>query len=78
MYLEKLLLHLSIHNIVCMKKDEFQYIDLSETFKSRDIDKEEYILIIQEGEIRKAVLLYMPRYRRFMRRMKYYKRLNFN
>lgn len=61
-----------------MNKKQFQYIDLSETYKSGEIDKNEYLLIIQVGEVRKAMLLYMPRHRKFRRYLKYYKGINFN
>ena len=60
-----------------MEKKEFLYIDMMTSYKSNRMDIDEYVLIIQEGNdelTRKAVLLHTKRYRRFLSKMKYYKK----
>ena len=62
-----------------MEKKDFLYLDLSLTYRSNNTKRQmdEYCLIMQDGDIRKAVLLYYPQIR-FSKHMKYYKYIKFN
>ena len=65
-----------MYNIVCMKK-ELIYIDLNPIYTGSNIFKDEYVLILEEKNVRKAILLYYPRMR-FNRKLKHYKKINWN
>lgn len=64
-----------------MEKKEILYTNLISSYGSNRMDIDEYVLIIQQGDdnlSRKAVLLYTRRHRRFISKLKYYKKYSWS
>lgn len=60
-----------------MKKEDFEFYLLIPTFYAPRIQDNEFILILNKGDIRKPVILTYPGHK-FERKLKYFKKLNWN
>ena len=60
-----------------MKKEDKEYFMLIPTYDAPRVNDTEFILIMTKGDIRRPVLLKYPRHR-FDRKLRYFKKLNWN